>query len=439
MDSSATAPAQPSSGSVSRVDSARRATGSRLLWLAVILALAGALVSLLLLRYQQSHGTASGPLFRLVCGPRHGGCAEALQSRWATLSGRISVAALGVAYFGALALWYAVVGRPNRAGRFWQLAPLTANLCGAIVSLVLMVAMLAELHTVCPWCLVVHAIDWALLAVAFALWPRERDATPEPARPATRLGIAGLLLAAAFALVAIEGTINARLKGALAAARAQVEEVNGDVDLQRYLHLRTAPLEIPIRPDDGIVGGAAAAHTIVVFSDFQCPGCRRFAALFRHELVPMLDGQVRLVFKHFPLDQDCNPIVAGAPHPQACEAAAAAEAARETGGTAAFLRMHDSLFEHQGAVREKRWGELARDAGLVAAEIAARTARRAGRERIAADVALGGKLKLDETPAVFIDGRPLAQWDNPALWRAILAGPAPGSRPRAAHGGRAGP
>jgi thiol-disulfide isomerase/thioredoxin len=70
--------------------------------------------------------------------------------------------------------------------------------------------------------------------------------------------------------------------------------------------------------------------TIVEFSEFQCPFCRRVLPALR-QVEERYRGRVRLVFRHFPL----------ARHKEAPKAAEAAECARDQGR---FWEMHDRLF-----------------------------------------------------------------------------------------------
>jgi protein-disulfide isomerase len=89
---------------------------------------------------------------------------------------------------------------------------------------------------------------------------------------------------------------------------------------------------------DGAItmGTQDAPVTIVEFSDFQCPFCKRhFEDSFdqiEQEYVSM--GKVRYVYKHYPLDS----------HQNAKQAAVAAECANEQGK---FWEYHDVLFQKQ--------------------------------------------------------------------------------------------
>jgi protein-disulfide isomerase len=87
---------------------------------------------------------------------------------------------------------------------------------------------------------------------------------------------------------------------------------------------------------DQYKGNVDAPITVIEFSDFQCPYCRRHA----QETQPTLDeqyvdtGDVHWVFKHFPLDI----------HPQAPMAGVAAECAAEQGK---FWEMAELIFDSQ--------------------------------------------------------------------------------------------
>jgi len=89
--------------------------------------------------------------------------------------------------------------------------------------------------------------------------------------------------------------------------------------------------------DDPVEGKADAKVTIVEFSDFQCPFCRKFFIETYGQLKKdYIDtGKVRLVFRDFPLVSL---------HPSAESAALAAQCANEQG---TFWQFHDKIFSEQ--------------------------------------------------------------------------------------------
>jgi protein-disulfide isomerase/uncharacterized membrane protein len=382
----------------------------------VVLALAGAWISLTLTRFHLSDGQQRPGFFRAVCEMAGGGCEHVLASSWALLPRNIPLAFAGLVYFSAIALWYLVVGRPDRAGRFWYAPVFALQLLTALFSLFLVGVMLFQIREVCGWCALVHAINLTLFALAWKLWPRGPRAEAEPGWPPARLGVAALLLMLGTAAYWNQWLLNNYLQ-------AETASLHGDTDLMRYLHLRNPQREIPIRADDPVRGGSAPLHTVVVFSDFLCPACRNFAAFYKSEIQPLYGDRLRVVYKHLPLDTTCNTKLPRMLHPGACNAAYAAEAARELGGAEAFWKMHDVLFQRPKDVTEGHWAELAARAGLDGAAVADRVAKRSHANRVTEDVDVGMSLELKGTPGIFIDGRNLEEWNSLDLWKAILGPP----------------
>jgi protein-disulfide isomerase len=88
-------------------------------------------------------------------------------------------------------------------------------------------------------------------------------------------------------------------------------------------------------------------------------------------------------------------------HPNAMPAAIAAEAAREQGK---FWEMHDKLFQNQQALSPAVYIQLAKELGLDLARFdAARQSDRA-LSRIKEDVALAGRMGVNGTPTMFVNG-----------------------------------
>lgn len=87
---------------------------------------------------------------------------------------------------------------------------------------------------------------------------------------------------------------------------------------------------------DHIRGNPAAPVTLVEYSDFECPFCKRFHATAK-KLVDESKGRVKWVYRYFPLDQ-LHPV-------KARKEAAAAECAAELGGNDTFWKFADRFYE----------------------------------------------------------------------------------------------
>lgn len=139
-------------------------------------------------------------------------------------------------------------------------------------------------------------------------------------------------------------------------------------------------------------GPADARVTIVEFSDFECPYCRRMVAPLR-DLQAKFPRDVRLVYRHFPL-RDA--------HPNAALAAEATECARDQGR---FWEAHDALFAVNGRLQPAAIRKLGQELKLDARrfEQCLDSGRHAGRVRD--DLAAAEAAGVNGTPAFFINGR----------------------------------
>jgi protein-disulfide isomerase len=87
---------------------------------------------------------------------------------------------------------------------------------------------------------------------------------------------------------------------------------------------------------DHIRGNPGAPVTLIEYSDFECPFCKNFHLTVK-KVVEESNGQVKWVYRHFPLDE-LHPV-------KARKEAAASECAAELGGNDAFWKFADRFFE----------------------------------------------------------------------------------------------
>jgi protein-disulfide isomerase len=153
--------------------------------------------------------------------------------------------------------------------------------------------------------------------------------------------------------------------------------------------------KVPVDDRDPVRGPADALVTVVVFSDFECPFCKRAGPVF-DKLLGDEPREVRLVWKDYPLPM----------HEHAETAAVIARMARELKGDAGFFRAHDLLYAAQ-PLEDAALREVARalDLGWGAVSSAIRSARFGAVLR--ADVALGDRVDVQATPTTFVNGRKL--------------------------------
>lgn len=143
------------------------------------------------------------------------------------------------------------------------------------------------------------------------------------------------------------------------------------------------------------LGPADAPVTIEFFSDLQCPQCARYEPVVR-SLKTEFGDKVRLVFRHFPLNE----------HQHAMLAACAAEAAASQGK---FWEMVDALYRTQwmwakAPAPRSILKDQAKQLGLDLDRFEKDMDSAEINERIGQDQDRGNALKLKSTPSVIING-----------------------------------
>jgi len=147
----------------------------------------------------------------------------------------------------------------------------------------------------------------------------------------------------------------------------------------------------PFDPErDHVRGPVEAPVTVVEYGDFECPYCGQAEPVVRELLRDF--GDVTYVWRHLPLNDV---------HPNAQQAAEAAEAAAEQG---AFWEMHDLLLDHQDALGFDDLLGYAEQLGLDVARFEEDLRTRAGARRVAEDVDSADLSGVSGTPTFFING-----------------------------------
>jgi protein-disulfide isomerase len=142
-------------------------------------------------------------------------------------------------------------------------------------------------------------------------------------------------------------------------------------------------------------GPASAPVTIVEFSDFHCPYCRSVQPTL-NQLLAKYPTQVRLAYKHFPLDDR---------HPQARKVAEASWCAQRQNK---FWEFHDTVYANPPEGNDATISGLATKAGLDLKTFAECMASGKPAAVVQAQIDEGGHYGVDGTPGFFVNGRLLS-------------------------------
>ena len=153
-------------------------------------------------------------------------------------------------------------------------------------------------------------------------------------------------------------------------------------------------VDLSVAPRHHRKGPEDAPITLVEFSDFQCPGCRRINPIL-DQVRETYGDKVQLVFKQLPLLSI---------HPQAQKAAEAALCAGDQGQ---FWAMHDALFANQRAFEVEQLKTRAGELGLDQATFDRCLDEDSHRQTVLDDLAAAQNLGLSSTPSLFVNGRPV--------------------------------
>lgn len=410
------------------------------LGLALVATVFGAAVSaVLLLRH---HGLDAGALAAAACDPTASGCTEVAASPWSAVAG-VPLAAIGLAFFVSVGALIALallagLGLASRPGR------LALSLVGLalVVDLFLFGVQAFSIGAFCSLCIWTYGANVVAL---WSLWPARGVKTPgrEAGAGVERLAVRAFWLATGIVVAAVlfvndglrergaTGEVDVSILGVRSALGAPEPGVAlpppslaGAAPQWRNPTFRQARVEDVSLESAPRKGPDGAPVTIVTFSDFLCPSCRRFALAYDQYEDGPTGPHVELYYRNYPLDPTCAAHIPRMVHPGACRVALGAVCAERQGR---FWEYHDQVYiaPPTDPQRSDVIG-IAADAGLDRSAFAACLDDPAAHAELDFDIAEAVRLQVTGTPTIFINGRRLQsslnEFADAVLWELEKAG-----------------
>jgi len=161
------------------------------------------------------------------------------------------------------------------------------------------------------------------------------------------------------------------------------------------------PTQQPIRRydvptgDNPSLGPANAAITIIEFSDYQCPYCRKWEMEAWPQIQAAYPGKIRLVYRDFPLYSI---------HPESESAAIAAWCA---GDQNKYWEFHDLLFSDTLPLGQDSYIKYASQVNLNADQFKQCITTQKFKDTVSNNYTYASNLGVSSTPTFFVNGIPL--------------------------------
>lgn len=178
---------------------------------------------------------------------------------------------------------------------------------------------------------------------------------------------------------------------------------------------------IPAAPMSWPIGAGEPALHIVFWGDYQEPNCARADAQIRAYMERHPD--VRYEFRQFPFDQSCNNLASRTVFPHGCNAAKAALAGGQLGGSDAYWAIHRWLMQNQVPLDANALANAAAAADVDVSALLTTMESAEITNAIEQSAQAAKSLGLRSIPMIYVNGKFVPRWsrqDVPDLLHRIL-------------------
>ncbi|MEM7180393.1 MAG: thioredoxin domain-containing protein [Spirochaetota bacterium] len=392
-------------------------------YLGILISLVGFGVSLLLIKEYFEPGSACSV---------GDSCTKVAQSAYSAVRGVPGLGDLPVALFGFV--FYSFVGylffhtsnaQDTETKKGMLNVLLITLVLGFVVDMVLFAIAAFVIKAVCFYCAITYGVTFALLILTVVML-KESNAgaviqnTGERAMKNLKANLLSyILVILAFMSCGVAAGKYFKPKG------TSVGITDGSTDPDAYKGLIEAYEKGPVLELDvskaAMIGDKTAPVTIVKYADFNCGHCMHTSQILRM-MKSEFGSAIKIYYKHFPLDGNCNRFVQRKlPNASSCVAASASICADEQGK---FSEVYHGIYAdtEKGTLHSPNTVlQVAKNNGLDIAKFKSCMSSSKVNAIIQADVEEADRLKIESTPTLYINNKAINPGTpDPSFLRALI-------------------
>ena len=269
-------------------------------------------------------------------------------------------------------------------------------LLGCLISIILAYLSVFVVQSFCLTCLSVYLVTVVQLIIFIYFWRSLMVIEWESARFIVKLAWLPLLCVGSVVLLFV----------LFVKQKTDIAPAEGLIAADEQGHIEHHEITIATTPYVGLGedyrwGNDQAPVIITEFADFECPACAHAAKLLA-ELKQEFQDKLLIVFRNYPLDQECNAQITRPFHKNACRIAMLARCAGLYGKFGAY---HDMAFLNHESKKSDRAIDWAKNIGLTSEQIDACLGDQTLLDKIKEDIKIGRSIGVQGTPAIFINGK----------------------------------
>lgn len=355
-----------------------------------------------------------------------GSCAKVAESQYSFIPsvpviGNVPIALLGFGFYGTILFLFGMNFKSTDEGENLERLQIgfSLSILALVIDMILFGIAIGIIGAVCQLCVVTYFVSAALIIV-FYLSLKSKKLFPEniPNVIKTSIGTLFVIYLFNFSIgFASSKFITSDSSNQLATSQGlDQKEIADRIDTYE----KGPSLNIDLSGSASI-GSPTAPIVIVKYADFNCGHCLHTSHILQKVLADY-DGMVRVVYKNFPLDGNCNRLVSE-PRPGAssCIAAIASICADKQGK---FAEMYHGLYDNTEKGVTHSASTVLNLANLLSLNVNQMRACMGSKEaqaQLNKEVDMAEKLDIRATPSLYInDKRIESGTPNPIFLKALL-------------------